>query len=67
MKFTRADNYFEKSDCGKYTVAATCTIKTWLFGAWRLGPPHVLLGNFVKADDARNACAMDAESVRKVA
>lgn len=68
MKFTRVQGeYYEKSDCGRYTVAATSNGKDWLFGAWRLGPPHLPLGQFCKAQDARDACEADVALASKAA
>lgn len=61
MNFHRIDNYCERSECGKYTVAATRTRDEWLFGAWRVGPPVVGLGQFDKSEAAREACRADAK------
>lgn len=58
------DNYYEQSDCGKYRVAATSTAGKWLFGAWLVGNPSSCLGQFFKADEARNACMENAGELK---
>lgn len=56
------DKYYEQSDCGKFLVAATSTAGSWLFGAWKVGEPSKCLGQFHKADEARQACMTDEEA-----
>ena len=65
MNFTRTDKYAQKSDCGRYSVAAMGGGGGWLqYAAWRT-PAHetgrLLLGLHPTAEAARKACEDDVD------
>lgn len=61
MIFTRVPGKpYEESGCKKYTVARTGPPGDYLFGAWKVGKPDVLLGHQQLAEDARDLCRADA-------
>lgn len=63
MKFTRAGQWHEISDCGVYTVAATRTGDKFKFQGWMLGKPSKFLGTFDAPEPARECCRKHRDGV----
>ena len=60
MKFNRAGQWHEISDCGRYVVSAAHVVDRFKFQGWLLAPEKgktaALLGTRDTAQDARAVC-----------
>lgn len=60
MNFTRMGQWYEISECGEYTVAASRVNDRFKFQAWKLaadsGKTATLLGTKDDAEEAREIC-----------
>lgn len=65
MQWTQKDDYYEASDCGRYTVSRAFVAKRWLYTAWRVATPMGLwLGNRESRQECEQLCEIDrAEDV----
>jgi hypothetical protein len=62
MNFVRLGEWYEMSECQRYTVAASKVGGAFKFQAWRLVPGGVaqLLGTKDEAEAARDLCRADS-------
>lgn len=71
MKFNRMGEWFELSDCGAYTVAASRVMDEFKFQSFKLAPRKgvtaELLGTFSTADEARNCCRLHRDPQQETA
>lgn len=60
MQWVQKDNYYEVSDCGRYTVSRAYTAGRWLYTAWRIATPmgH-WLGNRESQQECEQLCDLD--------
>ena len=65
MNFTRIDDYYERSDCGRYTVCAIGGARGWRFESW-CGKEH-LAADFMEAEAAREHCRVHAAEMAREA
>lgn len=67
MNFTRMGQWYELSDCGGYTVAASRVQDRFKFQAYKLAPGKgqtaELLGTFDDAEGARGRCRAHRERI----
>lgn len=56
MRFTRMGDWYELSDCGRYTVAAGKSDGVFTYCAHLVGKPTETLDCFATAAEARKCC-----------
>lgn len=61
LKWIRASNWREVSDCGRYTVCASKTEGKFMFQAWRGSSPGELLMTDRDAEKCRQRASADAQ------
>lgn len=61
IEWTRAGQWHEVSDCGRYKVCAAQVDGKYVFQAWKGSRPGELLHSGTAADQARAVCEADAK------